>query len=98
MNSLVIAVLVALTAHRLWRLAALDTVTDGLRLRFAPEGTKRFELVSCPWCLGTWVAATTWALTWWQLPLAAPGLVLGAAASLVGVFGTVDKWHHNRPQ
>lgn len=93
-----VAVLIALTAYRIWRLVALDAVTDSLRLRFVPPASKRELFLECPWCLGTWLAAVVWGVTWAFVPLVAPGLVLGAATALVGLFGTVDKWHHSRPQ
>jgi hypothetical protein len=88
----IVAVLIALTAYRLWRLVALDTVTERLRFRLLPEGTTRWVFVTCPWCLGTWLTGGLWVLTWWQLQsLPAPGLVLGAAAALTGLLGLLDK-------
>lgn len=95
-ESLVLAVLLALAAWRLWRLVALDFITEGLRERLVPEGTTRFTFVNCPWCLGTWLTAGLWALAWSQVPVAVPGLVLGAAAGLTGALGTADVAWHSR--
>jgi hypothetical protein len=89
-KSLLITLLIALATHRLWRLAALDYITDGLRDRLAPEETKRRVLISCPWCLGTWLTAAVWAITWAATPLEVPWLVLAAATSLTGLLGAAD--------
>lgn len=55
---LAVAVL-ALAAHRLTRLALLDTMPFGaLRDRLVnrkPDG-RVAELLTCPWCLGWWVS------------------------------------------
>jgi len=83
-----ITLLIALAAYRAWRLLALDAIAAPLRLRLRGCAA---ELVSCPWCLGTWLTAGFWALAWWQLSFAAPGLVLGAAAALTGVLGALDQ-------
>lgn len=96
MNPLTAAVLLALSAHRLWRLTALDGITEAPRERLFPEGTRRRELVDCPWCLGSWLALAGWAVTWTAVAsLPVPGLVLGAAATLTGALGTADAaWSH----
>lgn len=89
-----VTVLVALATWRLWRLVALDSLTAPLRLRLRGRGQ---ELVECPWCLGTWLTAGTWAVTWGAVAsLPRPGLVLGAASALTGALGTVDKAWHDR--
>lgn len=54
-------VVLALAAHRLTRLALLDTMPFGtLRdrlIRRKPHG-RVAELLTCPWCLGWWVSAS----------------------------------------
>jgi hypothetical protein len=95
-NPLLVAVLLALSAHRLWRLAALDGITVAPREGLFPDGTKRRELIDCPWCLGTWLTTALWGVTWAVVTsLPVPGLVLGAATALTGVLGTADSaWSH----
>lgn len=90
-----IALCIALASWRLWRLFALDTITEFIRARMT-EGSWPWTFLTCPWCSGTWITAGLWGLAWWQLHFAAPGLVLGAACALTGVFGTLDKWWHER--
>ena len=61
----------ALAVFRLWRLVALDEITEGPRSRWetwahehfdpkpepgrAPQTAKIITLVGCPWCLGFWL-------------------------------------------
>src|SRR5690606_17944281 len=86
--TLVLTALLALAAYRLWRLVALDYITESLRFRFLPEGTVRSTFVTCPWCLGTWLVLALWLVTWLSIDtMRVPGLVLGSAATLVGLLG-----------
>ncbi len=89
-------ILLALAAYRTWRLLAEDTILDPVRgriYRWVDPESKRamrlYEFLSCPWCLGTWVAAMWWA-SWYVWPhgtsiVAAPF----AVAALVGVIASV---------
>lgn len=69
-------VLLGLASFRIWRILAVDTVTEPVRdlvFRQAEydagnEAGYRFKLdefVSCPWCFGWWVVLTWWGV--WQL-------------------------------
>jgi Protein of unknown function (DUF1360) len=96
------AVLLALAAYRLWRLAALDVITQQLRhwvTRWpgfedaVPTGYRAelAQFIQCPWCLGFWVAAC-----WWAAWIAWPHAALVAAApfaisAAVGVLGRFDE-------
>lgn len=68
--------ILGLGAFRIWRLIAVDTITEPLRDRVfrmaeyksGNEERYRFKLdefVSCPWCFGWWIVLATWAL--WQI-------------------------------
>lgn len=89
-------ILIALAAWRLWRLFALDVITDPIRDRI-PESSTFYTFLICPWCSGAWWTLTVWAVTWAVLgSLPAPGLVLGGALALSGAFGTADRGWHER--
>lgn len=79
--TLVYTVLIGVASYRIWRLVGEDSITEALRARL-PEPL--FELVACPWCLGSWVAfGVTWA-TDAVAGLRMPVLVGLAAAVVVG--------------
>ena len=81
---LVWTLLVGLASYRLWRLIGEDSITEPLRDRL-PEWA--FEMTTCPWCLGSWIAfGVTW-LTDATIGLQAPVLVALAAAVVVGWLG-----------
>lgn len=88
--------LLALAAYRVWRLLAHDTILDPVRRRLLTpddETGKRWEFISCPYCLGAWVTAAWW-LAWliWphgSLVVAAP-FALSAVVALVAVNGERD--------
>lgn len=58
--------LLSLASWRLWKLLAEDTILDWPRARLVGNEYVS-ELVSCPWCLGAWVAVCWWA-GWWACP------------------------------
>ncbi len=92
-------VLLSLCAFRIWRLLGKDDVTMPLRVkvvtkdRIIQEGGFRgwtFKLLTCEWCLGTWVSLAL--VTWDHFhPIPTWGLLLGAASALVGFLGTLDE-------
>jgi hypothetical protein len=83
---LVEIVVIALVAFRLWRLFALDTITQPLRDRLPDEGWL-YEWWSCPWCATPYWAAIIYAL-WTVYPtFMTPVLVIGAAAAVAGLIG-----------
>lgn len=60
------AVLLALAAYRLWKLAAEDKITDRPRdwlVARIPEWAE--EWLACPWCAGFWIGGAVWAGWWW---------------------------------
>ena len=86
--SLVWTLLIGIASYRLWRLIAEDSVIEHYRdwvLARSPAWVD--AMVSCAWCLGSWVAfGVTWA-TDIAVGLQAPVLVALAAAVVVGVMG-----------
>lgn len=73
MVSVLTAVVVVLASARLWRLAAVDSLTDSIR-EILPDKVTPF--LACPFCSGFWIAlgvaasAIAWADTWpWWLIL-----------------------------
>lgn len=82
-------VLIGLASYRLWRLIAVDTITEKPRdwvLVRLPQWVD--DLVSCSWCAGSWLAfGVTW-LTDATIGLRMPILVGLAASVLVGVLGS----------
>ena len=82
--TLVWVALISLASYRLWRLVGEDSITEGLRDRLPAW---LYEMVTCAWCLGSWVAfGVTW-LTDATIGLQAPVLVGLAAAVVVGWLG-----------
>lgn len=75
---------IGVASYRIWRLLGEDSITEPLR-QGLPEWP--LELVTCPWCLGSWVAfGMTWA-TDAAVGLPAPVLVGLGAAVVVGLIG-----------
>lgn len=82
-------VLLVAGAYRLWRLLGVDKITEGVRdrffWRFRDRGWATWvdDLVSCPWCLGSWLAIGVWGV-WLVLPY--PALVAcGMLTAMTGV-------------
>lgn len=78
--------LVVLASMRLWRLIALDELTQPTRDRLP---IRAVDTIVCPWCSGWWVSlgVTASALAWhhqwwWQLPAVALSASLLAAYTL----------------
>lgn len=83
--------------YRLWRLVGADKVTEVWRDRLFIWWGKRNrawaewadELVTCPWCLGSWMAIAVWGV-WLVLPyatLVACGML--TAMTGVGLLGKI---------
>lgn len=53
--------MLAAAAYRLWRAAAEDTITDRPRDRLVEGRPGLDDFIACPWCLGFWISAATWA-------------------------------------
>lgn len=80
--------LIGFASYRLWRLVSVDTITEPARdwvLVRLPAWAD--DMVTCPWCLGSWTAfGVTWAADA-VAGLRMPVLVGLAAAVVVGVLG-----------
>lgn len=90
--------LLGLAAYRVWKLVAEDTILDKPRAWFVygfrkwrGNGSAEYvkDFISCPWCLGFWVA-----LAWWGAFEAWPhGTIIAtvplAISAIVGVLGWV---------
>lgn len=91
-------VLLGLAGFRLWRLAAVDSITYPIHGRLRAS-TNRFvqwvdTLWSCPWCWGFWLtAALTWGTWWlihpytWQEAI----IITFAASTVTGLTATIDE-------
>lgn len=88
MNLVGWALLIGAGSYRIWRLIAEDAITEAPReglLEMLPDWFT--EMVTCPWCLGTWIA---WGVTWLTdatIDLEAPILIGLASAVVVGILG-----------
>ncbi len=79
------ALLLALAAYRVWRLFALDTILDPVRRGLA-SGSRREEFLTCPFCLGSWIALASW-VAWVAWPHGT--LVAAAPFAIMAVVGLV---------
>lgn len=87
--------LLALASARVTRLLVADAFPPVARLRsrLAAHGDWQDYLLSCPWCMGAWVAlALTLATEAWR-GLPAPLLVWPAVAWVSGWLGSIE--HHD---
>lgn len=93
--------LLATASYRLWRLLAEDTILDGPRRRVlrlvgwqegqpAPESyrAKWGEFLTCPWCLGWWIALAWWA-AWLATDYAVVVAVPFALSAVVALWNAV---------
>lgn len=91
---LIESVIIGLVAYRLWRLVAKDDITEPIRQRvFWPSNDRpTLELmVSCPWCLGSWVAFGTVLVTHLTgVTSSNPYLLALASATIVGLVARTD--------
>jgi hypothetical protein len=76
---LVEIIVVGLIAYRLWRLLAVDSITERLR----PARGWLAEMWGCPWCLGTWISIGVAFLGAWLGYLSNDWLVVGIAAAVI---------------
>lgn len=72
--------LLSLATYRVWRIFAVDSITEPLRARFLFREGRVWEwvadLVTCPWCLGWWLSGAAVAAyvgwsgaSWWLFPV-----------------------------
>lgn len=83
---------------RLWRLAAVDTITEPLHGRIlamqSPAGQWLATLWHCAWCLGFWItAALTWAIWWAVTPytLTEAIVITFSASTITGLVARLDE-------
>lgn len=86
--------ILGLAAFRLWRLAAVDSITEPLHGRIlamkSPAGQWFSSMWHCPWCLGFHLSIVVWAL-WTYLPaIGQPICMILAISTLVGFIGKLD--------
>ena len=103
-----VAILLAVASYRLWRLIAEDDIFDRprrwiLNLGYwqegepAPDGyrEKLAELITCPWCLGFWIALGWWgAWLWleaWAVFAAVPWALSAGVAFCNAVIGALTE-------
>lgn len=84
----------ALAVYRLWRIIAVDQITEPIRNLFIWNNTPLWnwitDLVTCPWCLGFHLSIVMWAL-WTFLPqVGYPVVTILAMSTLVGLIGKLD--------
>lgn len=98
MSLIIWTILIGLAAFRLWRLAAIDSITEPLHGRInaltTPAGQWLNQLWSCPWCLGFWISAALTAATWWAAaPYSIPEAILitFAASTITGLTARLDE-------
>lgn len=78
-------VVVGLVSYRLWRLLAVDDITEGLRDRL-PE--RVLEPWQCAWCLGFHCTVVVGVVAYLAgLTVGSPWLVVPAASVIVGLIG-----------
>lgn len=100
--------LIAVASYRVWRLIAEDTILDKprryvLRLGQWQDGemapleyrAKLAEFLTCPWCLGWWIALAWWGawLAWeeWAVVVAVPFALSAAVAFCNAVIGALTE-------
>lgn len=78
-------ILVALVSYRLWRLLAVDDLTERIRSKL---GERVAHVLACPWCAGFWCTVAVGLVAhfagWTE---GTPWLVVPAAAVIVGFLG-----------
>lgn len=101
-------VLLAVASYRLWRLLAEDDIVDRPRRWLlglgdwkvgqpAPESyrEKLADLLTCPWCLGFWIAVGWWG-AWllepeWAVFAAVPWALSAGVAACNAVIGALTE-------
>jgi len=94
LDLLIALVPLTLATWRLWRIIAVDSITEPIRARFLFRDGPLWEwvadLVTCPWCLGYWLSGATTGVYVWRSGVFGPehlivGWVLAWLAVSAGV-------------
>lgn len=98
MNLAIWMVIIGLSAFRIWRLLAIDTITEPLHGRInamtTPAGQWLNQLWSCAWCLGFWISAALTGAVWWTMAPYSIGeaiMITFAASTIVGFVARLDE-------
>jgi hypothetical protein len=86
----------SLAVYRVWRIIAVDQITEPIRARFIFRDGRVWrwvaDLIACSWCAGWWlsgVASVAYVgalgLSWWWVLLLWP-----AVSCVVGLLGKLD--------
>lgn len=86
-------IVLSLGSYRVWRLAALDTITAPIRDRM---GDRLAEYVSCPWCPTVPIAAATTWVADLTVGLPAPVAIGAAVAAVTAVLADLDVYTTDR--
>lgn len=93
-------VMLTLVAYRITRLIAADSLPLVKVPRQRAEAAIRRRArnqdwaagFECPWCVGVWVCAGTFALAMWWMPIRYPFAQAIAAMAVVGLIA--ENWDH----
>lgn len=88
----ILTYLSGMVCHRIWRMVARDSIFEKPRERLFPEGTWRFDLIDCPWCLGWWLNVAFAAFMYVAADISFPSALIVALAgsTLTGALGRGD--------
>lgn len=83
---------IGLVSHRVWRMAAIDSIFDVPRSKIMPNQGFWVDLLDCPWCLGFWlnVVGGIVLLATGTTTIVESGLVALAGSTVTGVIGRGD--------
>lgn len=95
--------LLVLATYRVWRIIAVDQITEPIRSRYmwrdGPVWSWVMDMVVCPWCLGWWlsgIAAMSYTVVWivvcggsWWWLVAGVALLWPAVSTGVGITSTI---------
>jgi hypothetical protein len=85
---LVEVIVVGLASYRLFRLLAVDDLTEPIRGRMSERVLKPWQ---CPWCLGWWCTVAVGLVAHYAgLTTGTPWLVVPAASVIVGFIAGHD--------
>lgn len=90
-------VLIAFASYRVWRLIAVDQITEPLRAPLLRSDHRAavwvYDLITCAWCAGFWISGAITGATALSLDWALLDAVLAwwAVSAVVGLLGRLDQ-------